>query len=691
MKSRMFAGAAALALSICLSQQGFAEKTPVKADPAAPVAGKPQLGSFGFDTAGMDKAVAPGDDFYDYASGTWTKITPIPEDRSSWGGFAVLRDLSDQRTRAIIEDAAKVKNAPGSNGQKVGDFFAAFMDEAAIEAKGATPLDPQFKEIAAIKTPAQLATLFGKDNRIGVTTPLGVQVEQDLKDNTQYTVYVGQGGLGMPDRDYYLVDNPKFVETRAKYQTHIAKMLSLAGVADADAKAKRIYEVERQIAQVHWTNVEQRQVEKIYNPLATAEFAKTYPGFEWSAYFAAAGVAGQTQIVVAQPSAVTGIAKLIAAVPLATWKEYLTYHTISDGASMLSKPFVDENFAFNGKVLSDTPQLKDRWKRGVDLVNGGMGEAVGSLYVEKYFPPEAKAKADDLVKNIIAAMDVRLSNLEWMSPETKAKARAKLAAFTPKIGYPDTWRDYSALRIVPGDAYGNALRAGEFEYQRNLSKLGQPVDRSEWQMTPQTVNAYANPLLNEVVFPAAILQPPFFDPNADPAVNYGGIGAVIGHEISHHFDDQGRKFDPQGNLADWWSPQDVERFKSYTDKVVAQFNAYEPLKGSHVNGELTLGENMADLAGLAVAFDAYHRSLDGKPAPVIDGYTGDQRFFLGWAQVWRSKYRDAMMQQLLTTDPHTPGNYRAYMVRNMDGWYKAFDVKPGQKYYLAPTDRLRVW
>jgi putative endopeptidase len=674
MKTRILLGAAALALSV----PAFA-------------ADKPQLGSFGFDVAGMDRSVAPGDDFYKFANGEWDADTPIPSDRSSWGGFAILRDLSDQRTRDVIQAAAAQKAAPGSASQKVGDYYAAFMDEAAIEAKGLAPVRPQLDAIAALKTPAELARWMGDAVRSGITVPVGVFVEQDLKNNSIYSVYAGQSGLGLPDRDYYLVDsNPKFVEARAKYKAHIANMLKLAGQADAEAKAQRIFDLETKIARTHWTAAESRQIDKLYNPFATAQLAAKVPGLDWAAFLPAAGVT-QDQMVVMQPSAVTGTAALIASEPLSTWKEYLTFHTLSDAAPLLPKAFVDENFAFKGTALAGTPKLKDRWKRGVDLVNAAMGESVGELYVARYFPPESKAKAEQLVKNLIAAFDVRLQKLDWMAPATKQAAREKLAAFTYKIGYPDKWRDYSKLEVRPGDAYGNFIRATRFEYQRNLDKIGKPVDRGEWGMTPQTVNAYANPLLNEIVFPAAILQAPFFDPNADDAVNYGGIGAVIGHEISHHFDDQGRKFDKTGNLTEWWTPQDAERFKAYTDKVVAQYGAYEPLPGQKVNGELTLGENIADLAGLTVAYDAYKISLNGRPAPVLDGFTGDQRFFLGWGQVWRSKYRDPFLQQLLTTDSHTPGNWRPYVVRNLDTWYDAFKVAPGTKFFLKPEERIKVW
>jgi putative endopeptidase len=685
-KNAFLAGVALVGLAASAAP-AWAQSPPA----AAATAKKPQLGTWGVDLAGMDKAVKPGDSFFGFVNGNWAKTTEIPADRSSWGGFAVLRDLSDQRTRDIIEATAREKGAPGTVEQKIGDFYASFMDEAAIEAKGVAPLQPYFAKIAAIKTADDLARFFGEANQLGISTPVGGQVEQDLKDNSRYTVYVGQGGLGLPDRDYYLDDNnPKFVEARAKYQQHVATMLRLAGISEPEARAKRIYDLEKKIAETHWTRVQQRQFDKLYNPMSQAEMATNMPGIDWASYLETAGLSAMPQVIVAHPSALAGAAKLVQSEPLDTWKDYLTFHTLAGAAPLLSKPFVDESFAFNGKTLQGTPQIKDRWKRGVDLVGGSMGEAVGQVYVTRYFPPEAKAKADELVRNLIKAMDVRLSNLTWMAPETKTKARAKLASFTPKIGYPDKWRDYSALQIVPGDSLGNALRARAFEYQRNLNKLGKPVDRGEWGMYPQTVNAYANPLLNEIVFPAAILQPPFFDPKADDAVNYGAIGAVIGHEISHHFDDQGSKFDPNGNLSVWWSPEDIAKFKGLTDKVVKQYGEYEPLPGSKVNGELTLGENIADLAGLTIAYDAYKMSLGGKPAPVIDGYTGDQRFFLGFGQVWRNKYRDAALQQQLTTDSHTPGHFRPNVVRNFDPWYAAFDVKDGAL-YLPPEQRIKIW
>jgi putative endopeptidase len=680
-------GAAIAALAVG-AVPAFSAQTRGAAAQAA--AAKPTFGTFGFDTAGMDRSVNPGDNFYDYANGSWTKNTPIPADKPLWGGFVVLDELSTQRTRDVIEAAAKTDAPAGSVERKVGDFYASFMDEPAIEAKGIAPVKPYLDQVAAIGTASDLARTFGTLAQYGVGAPVGVGVLPDLKENTHYSAYLSQGGLGLPDRDYYTDQtNPKFAEARAKYKEHVANMLRLAGFDQPEARAQRVFDLETKIAQAHWTRIQSRQIDKLYNPMTRAELATKLPGFDWKAYLDAAGLSGQDRFIVAQPDALQGAAKLIQSEPLDTWKDYLDYRLLSESAPLLSKPFVDEDFAFS-KVLSGTPQLPERWKRGAGLVGSGMGEAIGQIYVARYFPPSAKAKADELVHNLIRAMDMHLANLTWMSPETKAKAREKLAVFTPKIGYPDKWRDYSTLEIRRDDAFGNAARATQFEYRRNIAKLGKPIDRSEWGMTPQTVNAYANPLMNEVVFPAAILQPPFFDPNADDAVNYGAIGAVIGHELSHHFDDQGRKFDKSGNLADWWSPADIDAFKKLTDRLGAQYSAYEPLPGQHVKGEQTMGENIADIAGLAIAYDAYHMSLHGKPAPVIDGYTGDQRFFLGYAQVWRTKFRDAYLQQLLTVDVHSPGNVRPLVVRNFDAWYKAFNVRDG-KLYLPPDQRIRIW
>ncbi|MFZ4110490.1 MAG: M13 family metallopeptidase [Polymorphobacter sp.] len=661
--------------------------------PAAAADGsKPDIGSFGFDVAGMDRTTRAGDDFVGYTSGSYLKTLEIPADKTSFGMFTKLRDLSQERTRTIIEKAAATGGAPGSEAQKVGDFYASFMDEATIEAAGITPIKSELDKIAAIADKTQLAAMFGRFSRIGVSTPIGVGVGPDRKNPDAFQVSAGQGGLGLPDRDYYLdTANPKFAEARTKYQAYVATLLTLSGFDNADARAKSIFDLETKIAATHWTRVERRQAEKTYNPMARAELDKNYPGVDWGQLLTAAGLEGQPVINMSTPSALQGAGKLIDSEPLSVWKDYLTSQLLRDVAPVLPKTFVDANFDMYSKTLGGQPAQTPRWKRGTDATTAVLGEALGKLYVAEYFPPEAKAKADELVKNIIAAMDARLANLAWMDPATRTAARAKLAAFKPKIGYPDKWLDYSALEIRKGDAIGNLKRATEFQYARQVAKLGKPVDRSEWFMTPMTVNAYANPVWNEIVFPAAILQAPFFDAKADPAVNYGGIGAVIGHEITHHFDDQGRKYDKTGKLADWWTPQDVARFKVMTDKVVAQYGAYEPLPGKKINGELTLGENMADLAGINIAFDAWKLSLNGKKAKAIDGWTGEQRFFLGFSQVWRQKYRDAILLQQLTTDPHSPGNFRPFVVRNLDAWYAAFDVKPGEKYYLEPGERLKVW
>ena len=651
-----------------------------------------EIGSFGFDVAGMNRAVKPGDDFVAFAGGTYLSALEIPADKTNFGMFTKLRDLSQERTRIIIEKAAATPAAPGTEAQKVGDFFASFMDEARIESKGIAPLKPELDAIAAIASKADFARAMGRNLRMGVPGPIGMGVGPDRKNPDRFVVTAGQGGLGLPDRDYYLDDkNPAFAKAREAYKTYIATMLGLAGFDNAAARAEAIFALETSIARTHWTRVERRQAEKTYNPVPVAELGTRFPGVDWQGFIAGSTIPVAGEVIVATPSAIEGTARIIADADLAVLKDYMAFHTIRDAAAFLPKAFVDANFAMYNKTLGGQPEQAPRWKRGVDITSAVLGEALGKLYVAEYFPPEAKAKADLLVTNIIAAMDARLAKLEWMAPATRQAAREKLAAFKPKIGYPEKWRDYSALSVVRGDALGNAQRAAEFNFNRQVEKLGKPVDRSEWFMTPMTVNAYANPTWNEIVFPAAILQAPFFDPKADDAINYGGIGAVIGHEITHHFDDQGRKYDKTGRLADWWTPEDVARFKAGTDKVVAQYGAYEPVAGRKVNGELTLGENIADLAGVTIAFDAWQRSLNGKKARVIDGFTGEQRFFLGFSQVWRQKYREPALLQQLVTDPHTPGHFRPYVVRNLDAWYKAFDVKPGEKYYLSPEERIKLW
>ena len=643
----------------------------------------PQIGDYGFDAAGMDRSIAPGDDFYGYAGGTWMKDTAIPADKSSYGAFDTLADLSRDRTRGIL-DAEKAKNS------RIGQAYAAYLDTAPIEAKGLAPARPWLDKVKALDSKEGYPALIAEADRNGVGVPFGGGVGQDAKDPATYIVGLSQSGLGLPDRDYYLSADSKLAEAKAAYQAHIAKMFTLAGEPDAAARAGAIVEFETQIAQVSWTRIDSRNADKTYNKMTVADLQRAAPGFDFAAYFRANGTPVDS-VVVRQPSAVAGIAKLIADAPLAVLKDQLLLRSLDAYASVLPAALDAENFAFYGTTLNGTPQQEERWKRAVSFTSGALSDDVSKLYVAQYFPPATKAAADALVRNIIAAMNQRIDKLTWMAPETKVKAHAKLAAFTPKIGYPSQWRDYSALQIVPGDAFGNAVRAAQWRHDYNVSHLGKPLQRWEWGMTPMTVNAYANFGLVEIVFPAAILQPPFFDPKADPAVNYGGIGAVIGHEMSHHFDDQGAKFDGTGKLGQWWTDADVKNFDALEDRLVAQYDAYEPLPGMHVKGALTVGVNSADLAGLSAAYDAYKQSLGGKPAPVIDGMTGDQRFYLGWSQVWRRDYREAALRQRLLTDPHSPSQQRANIVRNMDPWYAAFAPKSGQKLYLSPEERVRIW
>jgi putative endopeptidase len=676
------AGCAAQTVAPPAPAPATAEAVPAAAE--APAAPKPQYGAFGFDTPGMDTSVAPGDNFYQFANGTWAKNTPIPADKSNYGSFNILDDLSRERTRGIIEEQSKDPNS------RIGNAYASFMDTAAVEAKGLAPFDPWLNEIRATKATKDLVKLYSDADQLGIGIPFNMFIGQDRKASDQYALNVLQGGLGMPDRDYYLSKDPKLAETKAKYLQHLTNMLTLAGEANAAARAKAIVDLETRIAQVHWQRAESRNATKTYNKFSLAELRKLAPGFDFPAFAKADGIKVD-HVIVFQPSAFKGTAALIGKTPLPVLRDQLLVRSLDAFSDYLPKKFDDESFAFFGTVLNGTPQQEDRWKRAVNFTVGTLGDDVSKLYVAKYFPPEIKAAADQLVHNLIAAMDRRIDKLDWMSAETKAKAHAKLAAFTPKIGYPSQWRDMSGLVIDRNDVLGNAMRSNQFEHDYEVGKLGGPIRRWEWGMTPMTINAYSNPTMVEIVFPAAILQPPFFDPNADPAVNYGGIGAVIGHEMSHQFDDQGAKYDLHGNLVDWWTPGDTKAFQSRLDKLEAQYNAYEPLPGMHVIGKLTMGENVADLAGLTVAHDAYIASLGGKDPPVIDGMSADQRFYLGWAQVWRRNYREANLRQRLLTDPHSPSEQRANIVRNMDPWYPAFNVQAGQKLYLAPADRVRIW
>ena len=646
--------------------------------------GQLHYGSFGIDTAGGDHTVAPGDDFYAFVNGNWVRDTAIPADKASYGAFDKLADLSRERTHGILE-------AQRGQGTKIGTAYAAYLDTAAIEAKGTAPIKPWLDRIKGLRDKNGYAALVAAADRNGVAVPFGAGVGQDAKQPEIYAVGMRQAGLGMPDRDYYLkAGDTKLAAAKAAYQAHIERMFTLAGEPDAAARAAAVVQFETGIAQVSWTRTESRDANKIYNKTAVAQLAKDAPGFDFAAYLKGIGTPVDT-VIVAQPSAVAGIARAIGAAPLGVLKDQLLIRSLDGFADVLPTAFDKERFAFYGTALAGTPQQSERWKRASDWTSGAISDEVSKLYVAQYYPPETKAAADALVRNVIAAMNKRIDGLTWMAPETKVKAHEKLAAFVPKIGYPDRWRDYSNLRIVAGDAFGNKLRANNWSHEYNIAHLGKPLQRWEWGMTPMTVNAYANFGMVEIVFPAAILQPPFFDPKADPAVNYGGIGAVIGHEMSHHFDDQGAKFDARGQLVQWWTDEDTRRFNALEDKLAAQYDAYEPLPGHHVNGRLTLGENSADLAGLNAAYDAYHASLGGKAAPVIDGTTGDQRFYEGFAQVWRGKHREDDALQRLLTDPHSPGEQRVATARNLDPWYAAFKPKPGQKLYLAPDARVRIW
>lgn len=672
----------ALAGSSALALPGNARPNALVAAAAA-AAPKPQYGSFGFDTSGIDRGVAPGDDFFGYANGNWARSTPIPPDKARYGMFNVLDDLSRERTRTIIEEQAKDPTSA------IGNAYASFMDTASIEAKGLAPLEPWLGKVRSAQE-KDLVALYSEADVLGISIPFRMSVGQDRKASDRYALTISQAGLGMPDRDYYLSPDPKLAETRTKYLQHVQNMLELAGEPNAGARAKAVVDLETSIARTHWTKAESRDANKTYNKLSTAEIRSLAPGFDIGALAKAIG-ANVDYLIVAQPNAVKDIAAILASTPLPVLKDQILVRSLDSFAAVLPQKFDSESFAFYGTTLSGTPEQEARWKRAVTFTVGALGDDVSKLYVAKYFPPETKTAADQLVHNLIAAMDRRIDRLDWMSAETKARAHAKLAAFTPKIGYPSQWRDMSGLVITSGDPIGNAMRSRRFEHAYQVGKLGGTVRRWEWGMTPMTINAYSNSTMVEIVFPAAILQPPFFDPRADAAVNYGGIGAVIGHEMSHQFDDQGSKYDLHGNLIDWWTPGDSKQFTMRLDKYERQINSYEPLPGMHVNGKLTMGENVADLAGLTVAHDAYVASLGGKAPPVIDGLTADQRFYLGWAQVWRCNIREPALRQQLLTDPHSPCQVRTDVVRNMDPWYDAFGARPGQKLYLAPDDRVRIW
>jgi putative endopeptidase len=644
----------------------------------------------GIERNNFDPSVRPQDDLYRNVNGKWLKESTIPGDRPATGAFMDLRDRSEQQVRAIIEDAAKTKD--NADAQKISDLYLSFMDEAKANQLGLSPIQVELDAIASIKDKAGLIRELAALQRTGAAGLFRIFVRTDAKKSDQYIAYIEQGGLGLPNESYYR--EPKYDGIRKAYVAHIGKMLSLAKIPNAEQAAAQVMAMETAIAKGHWDNVRTRDADKTYNKQSRDELKTLANGLDLDPWFA--GIGGQEikEVIVREPSFMTDLAKTLDQFSIDDWKNYFIWHVINNRASLLSDPFVKENFEFFSKTLLGTPEMQPRWKRGVALVEGSLGEAVGKLYVARYFPPEAKERMKELVRNLIEAYRVDIQALDWMSGETKTKALEKLTKFTSKIGYPDKWRDYSKLVIKPDDLVGNQRRVAEFALNYQLSKLGKPVDRTEWGMTPQTVNAYYNAGMNEIVFPAAILQPPFFDPKADDAVNYGGIGAVIGHEIGHGFDDQGSKYDGDGNLKSWWTKEDRTKFEKRTKALIEQYNAFEPqqLPGQHVNGALTIGENIGDLGGLTIAHKAYMISLNGKEAPIIDGLTGPQRLFIGWGQVWRAKFRDQALSRRLATDPHSPAEFRCNgVVRNLTEFYDAFGVKEGDKLWLPAKDRVRIW
>lgn len=647
----------------------------------------------GIDLEHMDKKVRPQDDFYRYVNGTWLDTTEIPADKSTYGSFTALRDKSRQDVKAIIEETSKLENVEkGSDAQKVGDLYRSFMNLEKLNQLGAAPLIPEFEKIDAMASHDDVSVYFAETQIIGTTAPFGFWVDNDSKNPTSYITFFTQSGLGLPDKKYYFKDDEKSVTLRADYVIHLEKMLALGGMKDSADKAQKVMALETAIADLHWTREERRNRTKTYNKVELAKLSEMTSNFNWDAYMKHAGLSSETSVIIREKSYFENFSKLFAETSVDDWKTYFKWSLINAAAGILSEDFDKQNFDFYSTKLSGTPEQEARWKRGVNSVNGLLGEVVGKIYVEKHFKPEAKERMVKLVENLRAAYKEAIIGLDWMSEETKKQALEKLAKFTPKIGYPDKWRDYSALEINPDDLAGNYKRASLFDYHRQIEKLGKPIDKTEWHMSPQTVNAYYNPGMNEIVFPAAILQPPFFNMDADDAVNYGGIGGVIGHEMGHGFDDQGAKSDGDGVLRDWWTTKDMEEFKVRTKKLADQYSQFEPLPGEHINGEMTLGENIGDLGGLTIAHRAYTMSQKEKASPEIDGLSGEQRFFMGWAQVWAYKFREEALRSRIATDPHSPAPFRGNgTLMNMPEFMKAYHVKDGDGMYRAPEDRVKIW
>jgi putative endopeptidase len=640
----------------------------------------------------MDTTVTPGNNFTAYVNGTWMKNTKIPSDKASYGVGAMVNDKAQEDVKEIIENAAKGNPADGSDEQKIGDFYESYMNTKVRDSIGLSPLNAEFKKIDAIASGKDLASYFAYANKIGYMVPFNLSVVEDLKDPRKYMLYTWQGGLGLPDREYYSLKDAKSADIRAKYVAHIEKMLTLTGIPDAKTKSAQIMALETLIASKQMKKEETRNMAGLYNSFPIKNLSTLTPDFDWNTLLTEAGVKNHDTLIISQVAYTKDLNAILKNTPLDTWKNYLKWSAVTSSATSLNTALDQENFNFYAKTLYGVKEQKPQWRRAVDVVNGNLGEVVGKLYVEKHFPPAAKERMLKLVGNLLKAYETSIKELDWMGAETKKQALEKISKFTPKIGYPDKWRDYSKLKIEKNDLFGNEKRSTEFEYNRTFNKLGKPVDRTEWGMTPQTVNAYYNPSMNEIVFPAAILQPPFFDMTADDAVNYGGIGAVIGHEIGHGFDDQGSTFDGTGAMRNWWTAKDQSEFKKRTSALKAQYSGFKVFSDLNVNGDFTLGENIGDLGGLSIALKAYNTSLNGKPAPVMDGFTGEQRVFLGWAQVWLNKSRDEALRNQVGTDPHSPAKFRVNgVVRNIPEFYTAFNVKPTDSLYLAPEKRVKIW
>ncbi|EAQ31591.1 MULTISPECIES: M13 family metallopeptidase [Idiomarina] len=681
----------ALALGACSPQQEAQSEQSSQQKPAAEKQQEQQLSS-GIVLENFDKSARPQDDLNQYVNGAWMEKTEIPDDRSSVGSFFDLRERNQERLHNIIEKSANMNAAAGTNERKVGDFFNAYMDVETLNELGAKPIQSDLESINALDSYESVAEYFAHMSRMSTSIPFGFYVYPDAKDPQTNAMYVSQSGLGLPDREYYLSDEDKFKEFRTAYVEYISDVMEMAGVDNAKAAAERVLELETKLAEAQWTRVESRNADKTYNKMTASEVDELLGSFDFARYLKAADLNDVDNMIVSQPSYFEKLGEMFTDVDLQTWKDYLSFKVINDAASILSEDFSDRRFAFYGTTLRGIPEQEPRWKRGVDATNSVLGEVLGQVYVKEYFPPEAKEKMEGLIENLRAAYADSIQGLDWMTDETKEKALEKLAKFDPKVGYPNEWRDYSDLDISSTDLVGNYKAYAEFNYNEEIEKIGGPVDEEDWGMTPQTVNAYYSPVRNEIVFPAGILQPPFFDMNAEMAVNYGGIGAVIGHEMGHGFDDQGSKYDGEGNLNSWWTDADREAFDKRGKALSAQYSAYEPIEGVNINGDLTLGENIGDLAGLTIAYKAYMKSLDGEQAPVMDGFTGPQRVFIGWAQVWRGKYREDAIRQQVLSDPHSPAEYRVNgTVVNVPAFYEAFDVKPGDELYVAPENRVTIW